>query len=287
MKQQSTILICGYGYIGQKLLQLLEQREVITLSRNEVTHQLSNHQHLVYDLDSPKDPLQLINTSFPLSIIYLVPPQKQNLIDQRIANLLTWLQKAKKQIEHFTLISTTAVYGDCKGQWIDETHQLSLKLDKAKRRFDVEKQTSNFCDNQQIPLTTLRVAGIYAKDKLPLKRLTEAKPILNELESPYSNRIHTDDLVSIILSTIEQKHTGIFNCSDSTPSTMSHYFKELAHALKLPKPPEISLEQAQKQLSAGMMSYLSESRRISNKKLLETFKIPLKYPSLQHFLDSL
>jgi len=78
--------------------------------------------------------------------------------------------------------------------------------------------------------------------------------------------------------------TGIYNVTDGHPGTMYDYFVGVAAAMNLPAPPAIALEDAQQQLSAGMLSYMAESRRINNKKLLKDFELVLQYPDLQEGL---
>ncbi|MBF0265263.1 MAG: NAD-dependent epimerase/dehydratase family protein [Gammaproteobacteria bacterium] len=285
MNQKQLILIAGFGYIAKKLVEQLDEQAVCTLSRSKIIHKKEYHQHLIIDLDTNDEINLSIDKNLKISIIYLVPPNNTQDNDLRILNFIKALAPVQNQISQFILISTTAVYGHCKGNWVDEESPVSLKLSKAKRRYYMEQASEDFCKQNSIPLTILRVAGIYAQDKLPLNRLLQALPILNVSESPYSNRIHADDLVSIIMAAMTEGHPGIYNCSDSSPSTMSEYFIQLAHALNYPEPPQISFEQAKKQLSPQMMNYLSESRRISNKKLLTNFKLELKYPSLTIFLN--
>jgi nucleoside-diphosphate-sugar epimerase len=131
----------------------------------------------------------------------------------------------------------------------------------------------------------LRVPGIYAKDRLPTARLEQGLAVVRESESAWTNRIHADDLSMICYQAMEQMRQGkisgeILNVSDGNPSTMTSYFNSVANYAGLPRPPQISLKQAEKELSKGMMSYMKESRRISNEKMLEKLSIELKYPSL-------
>jgi len=284
---KNLIVLSGFGYIAKKLLKQLNNEQVLTLSRSAISHDNNKHQHLVIDLDqSNVIDLQNLNAE-QVTIVYLVPPNNQLSKDHRLRNFLQSIKVIKAHIDKFILISTTAVYGDCNGDWVNEESPLSLQLDKASRRFQMEQDSSDFCRQNNIPLTILRVAGIYAKDKLPIKRLSEAKPVLKLSESPYSNRIHADDLSNIIFHSINEDHEGIFNCCDSCPSTMSEYFINLAKALNYPEPAQITFQQAKKEFSAQMMNYLSESRRISNKKLLSEFQITLRYPSLAEFISTI
>ena len=71
---------------------------------------------------------------------------------------------------------------------------------------------------------------------------------------------------------------AIYNISDGKPGTMSRYFKDIAQALDLPQPPEVDMEEAKRVLSPGMLSYLQESRRIDNRKLIQELGVQLQYP---------
>ena len=133
----------------------------------------------------------------------------------------------------------------------------------------------------------LRVAGIYGPGKLPLERLKKGMPVIREHESPYTNRIHSDDLVSISIAAMQRGKPGqIYHACDGQPGTMTDYFKQVANKAGLPQPPEISLSEGNKQLSAGMMSYMRESRRLSNEKTLRELDIKLQYPTLKQGLEN-
>jgi nucleoside-diphosphate-sugar epimerase len=188
--------------------------------------------------------------------------------------------------DRFVLISTTGVYGNCNGEWIDETAALNPTADRAKRRADAERQVQAYCREHSIPLVILRVAGIYGPGKIPAARIKSGAPIVNQQDSPFTNRIHAVDLVNICeTALLDAEITGIYNVTDGHPGTMYEYFTGVAETLGLPAPPAISLAEAQEQLSEGMLSYMAESRRIDNKKLLKDFGLTLEYPSLQQGLD--
>jgi nucleoside-diphosphate-sugar epimerase len=89
------------------------------------------------------------------------------------------------------LISTTGVYGDCKGAWIDESTPLNPTADRAFRRADAEQQVQQFCQQLNIPLVILRVAGIYGPGKIPLARIKSRQPIVNKQDSPIASMLMT------------------------------------------------------------------------------------------------
>ena len=129
--------------------------------------------------------------------------------------------------------------------------------------------------------------GIYGPGKLPLERLRKGLPVLREAEAPYTNRIHADDLATICVAALDSDHHNtVYNVSDGHPSTMTDYFFRVADAAGLPRPPVVSREEAQQVLSAGMLSFLQDSRRMSNQKLLRDLRVTLRYPDLDTGLQS-
>jgi len=122
-----------------------------------------------------------------------------------------------------------------------------------------ENQLQQFCHSKNIGFIIFRVPGIYAMDKLPVKRISSGEPIVNANDSGYTNRIHAEDLSAFCVEALTKKiNPGIYNCCDGNPSTMNDYFMRVADVLGLDRPKEISLQQAQKELSVGMLSYLAE-----------------------------
>ncbi len=287
MPDDFQITITGCGHIGKLLAQQLLKKNV------RVTGHVSSDSSLA-ECHSRNIACETIELDKPLAdidlsgqrVIYLAPPPRTGKTDSRMTNYLQAI--ASYPPEKFVLISTTGVYGDCQGAWIDESTPLNPVADRAFRRADAEKQVQQFCQRLDIPLLILRVPGIYGPGKIPLARIKSGLAIVNAEDSPFTNRIHSADLVDVCeRALLDDDITGIYNVTDGNPGTMYEYFTGVAAAMNLPAPPAISLQEAQQQLSEGMLSYMAESRRIGNKKLLEDFKITLKYPRLQDGLKHL
>jgi NAD dependent epimerase/dehydratase family enzyme len=289
-----NIHIIGCGYLGKKLLKTLINRNLaspetinclVKSAASQSQCARSGVNSIAFDLDKTDSKLPP-NINFSDTIIYyFTPPPGEGKIDPRSGLFLKFitdsLPSKGQKISKIILISTTGVYGNCHGQWVDENTPLNPSVDRARRRADAEQQFQRYCDSTQTPLVILRVSGIYGPEKLPLKRIKAQIPIVREEDSPFSNRIHSDDLLEVCIEAGFNNHIeGIYNCADGHPTTMCDYFMKVAKANHLPSPPTISLEQAQSQLSAGMLSYMAESRRISNEKLLTHFNLVLKYPDL-------
>jgi nucleoside-diphosphate-sugar epimerase len=284
MPDKNNISITGCGHIGKLLAQQLLKKKIpvtgyVSSESSMAECKKRNIACKIIDLDKPLPDIDLTGHR----LIYLAPPPRSGKTDTRIRNYLRAIEK--HQPEKFVLISTTGVYGDCKGAWIDETTPLNPTADRAFRRADAERQVQQFCQRLDIPLVILRVPGIYGPGKIPLARIRSSLPIVNKQDSPFTNRIHADDLVEVCeKALLNPRITGIYNVTDGHPGTMYDYFVGVAAAMNLPAPPAIALEDAQQQLSAGMLSYMAESRRINNKKLLKDFELVLQYPDLQEGL---
>ncbi|USF87567.1 SDR family oxidoreductase [Candidatus Endoriftia persephone] len=213
-------------------------------------------------------------------LFYFAPPPKQGVEDGRVAHLIELFAQLG-QPRRVVYLSTTGVYGDCQGEWVDETRPPAPRVDRARRRLDAEQRWRAWSEATGGELVILRVAGIYGPGKLPQARLQNAVPMVCQAESPLTNHIHSLDLVEICVAAMQRGHNGeVYNVSDGQPGSMTDYFIQVADFLGLPRPPLISLEEAKQQLSPGMLSYLAESRRLDNRKMLEELAVQLRYPNL-------
>jgi nucleoside-diphosphate-sugar epimerase len=285
----TSILIIGCGDIGERVAQL-EQAEgcaVIGLARSETSAQrLSSHgiKALSGDLDVPSslDHLPVRNSV----VYYFAPPPGKGETDPRMEAFVAALIPPNLP-RRIILISTTGVYGDCQGEWVTEDRPVCPQADRAKRRLAAETALRRWSETHNVPVVILRVPGIYGPGRLPVERLRLGEPVLCEAESPFSNRIHADDLARACLAAARRgETTGIYNVSDGNPTTMTDFFYRVADLLRLPRPSAITLEQARSQLGAGMLSYLAESKRLDNRRMREELGVEPLYPTLERGLPN-
>lgn len=164
MTTNISITIIGCGFVGKLLARQLLNRHL------PVTAYVSSKSSLA-ECETHNISCQIINLDKPLSeinvtgerVIYLVPPPRRGRTDTRMNHFLRAIEKQSP--EKFVLISTTGVYGNCEGEWIDETRALNPTADRACRRADAEQWLQLVCQQHNIPLVTLRVAGIYGPGK--------------------------------------------------------------------------------------------------------------------------
>jgi nucleoside-diphosphate-sugar epimerase len=216
-------------------------------------------------------------------IYWFAPPSATSDDDTRIANFLDANPQLK--LSRLVYISTTAVYGDSKGEWIDENYPLQPGSIRGYRRLSAETQLIQAAAKHNFSLVILRVPGIYGPGRWPLARLEKRLPMLCKADAPYTNRIHQDDLATAAIAAMTKAkvvsgESRAFNVSDGQPSTMTDYFDQIADAFKLERPLQLPRAEAEKVLTQAMMSFLTESKRISSKRIREELDWQPKYPNL-------
>ncbi|MEM7303908.1 MAG: NAD-dependent epimerase/dehydratase family protein [Pseudomonadota bacterium] len=279
-------IITGCGQVGRQLCDLLavQNKTITCLVKTQASRDLLTQRGFTaktFDLDTrptlPED-LPLAQSD----LYYFIPPSNTDLIDHRIDY---FLELCKTHIpRRIVYISTSGVYGDCNGEWVNEAHPASPVTERAKRRYYAELSLIQFCKEFQCQFNILRVGGIYGPERLPLERLKTVTVVCPE-EAPYSNRIHAYDLASACLAAMHcDTHGEIINVADGHPTSMTDYFYQLADMAELPHPPCVPLSQAEEKLSPGMLSFINESRRLSIDKMQSVLKIALKFPTLEQGL---
>ncbi len=284
----SKVLVAGCGDIGRRVAAqwLSRGAQVHGLVRSDdslAALREAGIAPLQGDLDCPVSLPRLPACEL---LYYFAPPPRQGGDDPRVVALQHALEGGTGLPRRVIYLSTTGVYGDHQGNWVDEQTPPRPVAERAQRRLAAEQQWLDWGRTHGVDVMVMRVGGIYGPGRLPRKRLERGEPILRIAESGYSNRIHVDDLVSVAMAIAEHGVPGhAYNAVDDAPGTMSEYFIAVADHLQLPRPPQITLAEAHTTLSPAMLSYLTESRRISNRRLHDELGLQLKYPTLAHGLS--
>ncbi len=234
---------------------------------------------VVGDLDVPETLTKLAGLAH--CVMHFAPPQNSGEVDQRTHHLLAALDKGVMVPQRLVYISTTGVYGHCEGEWVDETHRTRPATPRAKRRLSAESQLRAWGIKRGVTVSILRVPGIYARDRLPLQRLASGLPTLVPEEDSYTNHIHAEDLARIAAAALYRGRPGrIYNAADDSNIKMGDWFDLLATRHNLPKPRRVTRAEAQTQLPETLLSFLNESRRVSNRRLKRELRVRLTYPNV-------
>jgi nucleoside-diphosphate-sugar epimerase len=162
---------------------------------------------------------------------------------------------------------------------VEESRPLNAETDRAGRRVDAETVLTRWCADRCIALVILRVPGIYAADRLPLAQLRRGTPVLAAEDDVYTNHIHADDLAAILTAALTLGE-GAYNASDESEMKMGEYFDLVADRMGLPRPPRVRRAEAAGRISPVLLSYMSESRRLVNRRMKAELGIRLRYPTV-------
>lgn len=214
-------------------------------------------------------------------VMHFAPPQSAGDIDQRTHNLLAVLDRGEILPQRLVYISTTGVYGNCDGHWVEETRSPHPTTSRAKRRLSAETQLREWGIRRGVTVSILRVPGIYSSERLPLARLKNGTPTLIASEDSFTNHIHAEDLARVAAAAMYRGKPGrIYNATDDSNIKMGDWFDLLATRFNLPKPRRITRAQAQTEITPSLLSFLNESRRVSNKRLKRELRVRLAFPDV-------
>lgn len=280
-----TLLIVGCGDIARRALPLLIRRyRVRALVRSpDPGLAAAGVEQINGDLDDPASLLALSKGA--QCVVHLAPPVGHGRLDSRTRNLLQALSAAAEGgvmlPRRFVYLSTSGVYGDCGGELVVETRSPHPQTDRARRRLDAEQTILSWSESNAVESVILRVPGIYAADRLPLERLARGTPALRAEEDVYTNHVHADDLAAIVATALESpRASGVYNASDDSAIKMGDWFDLVADYAGLARPPRVSRAAAARVLSVNLLSFMSESRRLSNRRMKVHLGVRLRYPSV-------
>ncbi len=278
-----NVLIIGCGDIGRRIARRLPDRRIVGLVRSEESAQrlrAAGIEPLQRDLDSAD--FALPELAPRTTLFHLAPPPPRGRSDPRTERLLAALAQCSCPPLCVVYLSTSGVYGDCGGAWVDETWPARPRADRAWRRWNAERQLLTWSATSGVPVVRLRVGGIYAPDRLPVARLRSGRlRVLCPEGAPWSNRIHAEDLARVCIAAAERGRSGaLYNASDGHPTSMTDYFYRVADHLGLPRPPCVPADSAESELSPEMLSFLRESRRLDNRRMREELGVTPEFPDL-------
>ena len=287
--RRQRILIIGCGDVGLRVARQLAPRvRLLALSSSPERSPELRAQHitpLAGNLDQSATLRRLAGLA--TRVLHLAPPPGENLPDwRRDPRTLALLRALRLRGLPQAVVygSTSGVYGDCQGEWASETRAVNPHTPRAWRRVDAETQLRFFGRSSGVRVHTLRIPGIYAPDReggTPHGRLLKGTPVLAPADDVFTNHIHADDLARACVAALWRgKPQRITNASDDTELKMGDYFDLAADLYSLPRPPRVARSTAQDELPLMLLSFMSESRRLANKRLKRELGLRLHYPTV-------
>ena len=196
------------------------------------------------------------------------------------------LHRISKQLKWVGYLSTTGVYGDRGGEWVDEESPLEPNTARGQRRLEAERSWLRLHSDFGLPVHLFRLAGIYGPGRNTLINLRDgsAKRIIKP--GQIFSRIHVEDIAGVLAASIAKPNPGrAYNVCDDEPCPPQEVVEFAADLLGLPVPPEIPFEEAE--LSPMAKSFYADSKRVSNRRIKAELGYKLVYPTYREGLAAL
>ena len=283
---KTKVFCFGFGQVAESFVnKLIDEKKDFDLSvtSRQETHQIEfnnikiNSYHFTDDKfdDSIKKKVEEADY-----ILVSIPP-----IDGKdiVANYLDINLKKIINCKWITYLSATSVYGDHKGDWVNEDSATQPTSDNGISRLEAEKNWKSLSNKKNFPLQIFRLAGIYSNEFNILKRLKTGKVQIVDKKNHFFSRIHVDDIANILFKSLDNfKNNEIYNICDDKPASQIEVAAYGAKLLKLEKPNSVKLEELESEM---LQNFYKDSKKVDNKKMKAFFKYDLKYPSYKEGLN--
>jgi nucleoside-diphosphate-sugar epimerase len=286
-----NIFCFGFGQVAKNFIKKLSIEKyninLSTTSRSESSKQtFKGINYNSYLFNNKKfDQNLLIKLKEADHILISIPPENQE--DLVIKNFSKFIESSK--VKWITYLSATSVYGDHKGEWVNENSKTSPISKKGAARLKAECSWTFLEKNKKLPIQIFRLSGIYSNEKNILVRLKLGDVKLINKRDHYFSRIHVEDIANILFKSLSKFKSGeVYNLSDDKPSSSDEITLFGAKILNIKNIEKIEVDEIRNKM---LKDFYKESKKVSNKKVKNYFNYNLKFPSyiegLTHIRDNL
>jgi len=274
-----NIFCFGFGQVAKTFIQKLKLENfninLSTTSRKK-THTLkfNNINYTSFQFEGDDYDIELIkNLEKSDHILVSIPPREgTDLVIKNFSNIIE-----NCNAKWITYLSATSVYGDHKGEWVNEESKAKPITPNGIDRLSVEKLWLSLNLNKKIPLQIFRLSGIYSNESNILVRLKSGKAKIVKKQNNFFSRIYVDDIANILFESLSKFKPGeIYNISDDKPSSSEEVTLYGVKLLNMDKPKIIELKDIESEM---LKNFYKDSKKVSNKKMKSFFEYDLKFPS--------
>lgn len=181
-------------------------------------------------------------------------------------------------LEWVGYLSTTGVYGDHSGAWVDEASETKPTAARSKRRLAAEQAWLAWGQRHGKPVQIFRLAGIYGPGRSPLDRVRSGSAQRIIKPGHLFGRIHVDDIVTVVRAGMAKPDAGpVFNVADDEPAAPADVLAYAAELLGVAPPPEVLFDDAA--LSPMARSFYADNRLVANGLMKRELGVALRYPT--------
>ena len=274
-----NIFCFGFGQVAKTFIQKLKLENFninLSATSRKKTHTLkfNNINYTSFQFEGDDYDIELIkNLEKSDHILVSIPPREgTDLVIKNFSNIIE-----NCNAKWITYLSATSVYGDHKGEWVNEESKTKPITSNGIDRLSAEKLWLSLNLNKKIPLQIFRLAGIYSNESNILARLKSGKAKIVNKKNNFFSRIHVDDIANILFESLSKFKPGeIYNISDDKPSSSEEVTLYGVKLLNMDKPKIIELKDIESEM---LKNFYKDSKKVSNKKMKSFFEYDLKFPS--------
>jgi nucleoside-diphosphate-sugar epimerase len=276
----STLLILGAGYTGQALARLLAGKawQIKGTSRSEIgaeeLRSLGIEGAVLAAENFTAAPLDDVD-----ALLVSVPPDDRGDL---FAHRLTGKPKRLRWIGY---LSTTGVYGDTGGAWVDETAPPNPSNARGRRRVLAESQWLDFGREYGIATQIFRLPGIYGPGRSALDEVRAGKARRIDKPGQVFSRVHVSDIAATLAASLERPAAGaIYNVADDLPAPSADVVAYACELLGVEPPPLVPYAEIEASLSAMGREFYADTRRVKNERIKRELGVALAYPTYREGL---
>jgi nucleoside-diphosphate-sugar epimerase len=274
-----NIFCFGFGQVAKNFIKKLSVEKhninLSTTSRSESskeTFEGINYNSYLFNSEKFDQNLE-VKLKEADHILVSIPPKNQE--DLVVKNFSKLIESSK--VKWITYLSATSVYGDHKGEWVNENSKTNPISNNGVARLKAESSWVSLEKNNKLPVQIFRLSGIYSNEKNILVRLKLGDVKLINKKDHYFSRIHVDDIANILFKSLSKFKSGeIYNLSDDKPSSFEELALLGAKILNIKNVEKIEVDEIKNEM---LKNFYNESKKVSNKKVKNYFNYNLKFPS--------
>jgi len=273
-----TLLIFGYGYTGQVFAKTMRSDGWSVLGTTREAAKAT-------ELGVIHWPGSDISEALAQATHVLISAAPDEYGDPILTQLCTAFETAT-HLEWVGYLSTTGVYGDRAGGWVDENSALTPATKRGHHRVAAEQQWLDQFESHGLPVHIFRLAGIYGPGRGPFAKVRNGTARRIIKAGQVFSRTHVEDIAQVLKASATTPDAGnIYNICDDDPAPPQDVIAEAARLLSMPVPVSVDYDTAD--MTPMARSFYAESKRVSNAKIKEKLGIELIYPDYRSGLRAL
>ena len=282
-----NVFCYGFGQVAKSFVNRLSLEgfkiQLSTTNTSETTlNKIGRLEYKSYKFENNNFDLEIINKLKNSDhVLISIPPINGN--DIVINNFSDTLKNSN--IKWITYLSATSVYGNHKGEWVDELSKTHPTSPPGKDRLKVEGKWLSIAKKNNLPLQIFRLSGIYSDKSNPLLRLKSGEANIVNKPNHFFSRIHVEDIANILFKSLTNfKSNEIYNISDDKPASSQEVMSYAAKILKTDLPKVIDVSDIKSEM---LKNFYKDSKKVSNSKMKKFFGYNLKFPTYIEGLNNI